>query len=293
MSGSLTRGLEQPTADRRPPHSDLGLAPRGVPILTYHSLDASRSVISVEPRLFASQMRRLARRGFTGVPLSRLLAAWREGAELAARPVVITFDDGFGNFFDRGAPLLSELGFGATVFAVAGYLGKKNDWRQSPEVVRLPLMSMDRLRELATRGFEIGAHSVSHPRLTELSAEDLEREVGDSRRILEDGLGRAVSSFAYPYGALGPAVSRAVARAYSAACGVRLAVARQSNDPYELPRLDMYYFRGGLTGRLLCTRPGAAYLAMRGMGRRLRGRPVPDAEIRTGHARVLPPGGPG
>ncbi|MCZ6728037.1 MAG: polysaccharide deacetylase family protein [Acidobacteria bacterium] len=284
MSGSRTRGLERPEENRRPSPSGAELAPRAVPILTYHSLDASRSVISVDPRVFASHMRRLARRGFTGIPLSRLLAAWREDAELPARPVVITFDDGFENFFDCAAPLLTELGFGATVFAVAGYLGRKNDWRQAAEVTRLPLMGMDRLRELARRGFEIGAHSVSHPRLTKLSAEALEREVGDSRRILEDGLGLAVPCFAYPYGALDPAVKRAVGGTYSAACGARLAVARPTDEPCELPRLDMYYFRGGFTHRLLCTRPGAAYLALRGLGRRLRaraGRATPDSLLAT------------
>jgi len=273
MSG---RDHERPAEYRLPAPVGAEFSPPAVPILTYHSLDASRSIISVESGVFAYHMHQLARRGFTGIPLSRLVAAWSEGGELPVGSVVITFDDGFENFLDVGAPLLSELGFGATVFAVAGFLSKKNDWRQSPEVVRLPLMSMEQLRELVAGGFEIGAHSLSHRRLTGLSAEDLEREVGDCRRILEDGIGCAVPCFAYPYGAQDLTVRCAVARAFSAACGVRLAVARRSHDLRELPRLDMYYFRGSLTRGLLCTRPGAVYVAARALGRRLWQRPVPD-----------------
>ena len=216
-------------------------------------------------------MHGLAERGLTGITLGRLVAAWRRGAPLPPAPVVLTFDDGFANFLDAGAAVLTDLGFGATVFAVAGYLGGDNGWPgQAPDVPRLPLMGPGDLRQLAGHGFEVGAHTISHPPLTHLSAAESEREILGSQRMLEDLSGTAVTTFAYPYGSADAAIRETIRTAYLAACGVRLAVARRSGDLFQLPRIDMYYFRGPRTSRLLGTRRGHAYLRLRAFARRLR-----------------------
>ena len=82
-----------------------------VPILTYHSLDQSGSVISMAPAAFREQMRLLAARGFVGIGLGQLLDAWGGRATLPARPVVLTFDDGYSSFIEHAAPTLTALGF--------------------------------------------------------------------------------------------------------------------------------------------------------------------------------------
>lgn len=242
-----------------------------IPILTYHSLDESGSVISLAPALFRRQMEALRAWGYQGLSLKELLDAWEGGASLPPRPVVLTFDDAFGNFADHAAPVLRRLGFRATVFAVAGYCGGRNDWPTQPPVIpRMALLSLSDLRALADQGFEVGAHTMTHPVLPALSRTEAGWEIAAARTTLEDGLGHAVTTFAYPYGQSSPAIRAAVADHYRAACGVRLAVACRSHDRYCLPRVDMYYFRDPRLLRLFPYRICSGYLAVRAFGRACR-----------------------
>jgi peptidoglycan/xylan/chitin deacetylase (PgdA/CDA1 family) len=243
----------------------------GVPILTYHSLDDSGSVISMGKDLFERQVRDLAARGFVGIPLHELLAGWRGGGPLPERPVVLTFDDGFRNVFEHALPCLAEIGFRATVFPVAGWLGRDNDWPSQPAgVPRMPLMDSAQLRELVAAGWGIGAHTVDHPHLTDCASSLLEDEIVGGRHRLEDLLDTAVDTFSYPYGAVDERSFEIARRAFGAACGVRLARARASNDRHLLPRIDTYYLRGEHTWNLLATARGDAWLAARAAGRRAR-----------------------
>ncbi len=244
---------------------------RLVPILTYHSLDETGSVISLAPNVFRRQMRLLADWGFRGIRLSDLLDAWDGHVQLSARSVVLTFDDGFRNILEQAAPVLAELGFGATVFAVSGYCGRKNDWPSQPAgVPRLPLLSYFELRELDAAGIEVGAHGVSHEPLSRVAPEVAAAEVVGSRRDLENGLGRAVTTFAYPYGLENPAIRELVAGQFRGACGVVMGTARPDDDRHLLPRIDAYYLRSPAAFRLFPSRVGGAYLSLRAFGRNCR-----------------------
>lgn len=246
------------------------LAP--VPILTYHSLDGSGSVISTPPASFRRQMEAFRVRGFRGLALSDLLDGWEGKAALPARPLVLTFDDAFRSVHDHAAPVLAEMGFRATVFAVAGHVGGWNDWPTQPGgVPRLPLCTWDELRDLAAVA-EIGAHGCEHRPLVEgLEAAEERREVVDSRQVLEDGVGTPVSVFAYPYGVHGPRARESVRAHYRAACGVTLVKASHLDDRHDLGRVDAYYLRPAAATRLFGTAAGDAYLALRALGRRVRG----------------------
>jgi peptidoglycan/xylan/chitin deacetylase (PgdA/CDA1 family) len=244
-----------------------------VPILTYHSLDESGSVISVSPAAFRAHMGALRDKGFSALALGRLLDAWEGRATLPARPVVLTFDDAFRNFAESARPVLESYGFGATLFAVAGRCGATNEWPgQRADVPRLPLLSAAELRELASAGFEIGSHGLTHAALDGLSAADAEREMAASKRALEDAVGRAVGVLAYPYGRASASVRALALAHYRAACGVVLATARADDPRHALPRIDAYYLRRPWLFRTLGTPPGSAYLALRAAGRRARGR---------------------
>lgn len=247
--------------------------PARVPVLTYHSLDGSGSVISTEPTVFRRQMQTLASRGFTGIGAGQLLDAWERGATLPDRPMVLTFDDGFGNVLDHAAPVLAELKFSATVYVVSGLCGKTNSWAgQAGGIPRMPMLSWSSLEDLLAAGFEVGAHSVSHRDLTRLSRHDVEREVLGSKETIEQRLRRAVPTFAYPFGRVSPD-AHAVARAgFRAAMGTALGVARRTGDRYCMARVDMYYFRAPATFRLFGTVAGPAYLGVRALGRAVRAR---------------------
>ena len=245
---------------------------RPVPILTYHSLDDSGSVISVAPGVFREHVQTLLRRGFQGITLRDLLELWA-GRRSYPRPVVLTFDDAFASVGEHAVPILRDAGFHATIFAVAGYAGRTNDWPgQPPEIPRLPLLSLSDLRQFSAQGFEIGSHGTHHVCLEGASAAEVHEEIVGSKRRLEDGVGADVGVFAYPYG-LADAAARDLARqSYRAACGVEMAVAQPEDDRYSLRRLEMYYFRRPGAFHLFGTGAGRAYVALRAFGRRMRQR---------------------
>jgi peptidoglycan/xylan/chitin deacetylase (PgdA/CDA1 family) len=235
-------------------------------ILTYHSLDASGSVISLSPSRFQEQMASLARTGINVVPLSRI----RE----CAGAVALTFDDGFQNFYEHAFPVLRKYGFPATVFVVTGFCGGKNNWPSqpaAPPVPVLPLMSWSELREIAAAGIELGSHTVTHPRLGAASGEELEKELQVSQSTLEDRVGKGVSTFAYPYGETSPFVRSVTRRFYPIACGTKLAYLSPDSDAAELPRLDTFYLQKQIWFERLSSQFGAAYIAARSALRELRG----------------------
>jgi peptidoglycan/xylan/chitin deacetylase (PgdA/CDA1 family) len=251
--------------------SSMKTASNAVPILTYHSLDYSGAVTSVAPDDFREHMHILAERGFTGISLSALLDSWDGRGTLPPRPVVITFDDGFANVLEHAAPLLSGLGFRATIFVVSGRCGQTNDWpTQVSGAPRLPLLSWSDLGQMTAAGFEVGAHSVTHRPLTELPQSEAAKEIVESKAAIEDRLGQTVRTFAYPFGLFSRANGNVVRKHFDGACSAKLGRARPTHDRHCLPRLDVYYLRRPIFFRLFETLAGHVYLALRGAGRETR-----------------------
>ncbi|MBW8484457.1 polysaccharide deacetylase family protein [Actinomadura parmotrematis] len=210
-----------------------------IPVLMYHSVHPrpprATAALSVHPRAFADQMGLLRERGFTPVPFSAL-----GDGPVPPRPVVVTFDDGYADFHRHALPVLDDLGFTATVFATTGWLADAG-----PDAAGRPLdamLSWGQVREAAEHGVEFGAHSHSHPQLDQLGGAALRDELARSRGLLEDRLGRAVTTMAYPYGYSSARVRRAVrAAGYGSACAVanRTASLDARGDPLAVPRLTV------------------------------------------------------
>lgn len=212
-------------------------------VLTYHSLDTSGSVVSVAPEAFAAQMSALAEAGFRGVSLGEAFTYREERNAWPERSVVLTFDDGYANFYEAALPALARHGFTATVFVVSGHVGGRNDWEPPPAGLGLrPMLSWSQLAEMSSAGIEIGAHTRRHKDLRQLSTLEAQVEIGGSRVEIEDRLGRSVESFAYPFGYVSQASLEIVRKEFRAACTtvLRRAVAEPL---HELPRVDMYYLR--------------------------------------------------
>jgi len=234
-----------------------------VDILMYHSVSDRGGPTSVRPAVFAGQMAAIAGAGVPVITLDDLLAA-REGrgGGLAPHSVIVTFDDGFQDFADAAWPVLARHGFRATVYLPSGQVGRSEAWRGALVPPR-PLMGWGTIRALAGEGVEFGSHTVGHPDLDALADEVLEAELTGSQREIEDRLGRPVRHFAPPYGIAGVAVRARIAALYRSSVGTRLGRASLAADPFDLPRLEMFYFadpglwRAHLQGR------GAAWLALR------------------------------
>jgi peptidoglycan/xylan/chitin deacetylase (PgdA/CDA1 family) len=134
----------------------------------------------------------------------------------------------------------------------------------------LPLLSLASLRDLAGEGFEVGCHSSTHPPLLCTADEDAELEIVASKQRLEDGLGRSVRVFAYPYGQAGVRHRSLARQHYRAACGVVLGTARTTDDRHHLPRIDMYYFRRPAACHFFGTPLAEPYIRLRAVARNLR-----------------------
>ncbi len=147
-----------------------------------------------------------------------------------------------GRFAREALPHLVRAGFTATLFVVAGRIGGETDWRGwPPDTSRERLLDAAALAEVAAAGVEIGAHAVSHLRLSTLGADAARREVLDGRRRLEDLLSRPVRSFAYPFGDVTPAMARLVRERFEAGFGIRLAYASPRSRLEAFERIDAYY----------------------------------------------------
>ena len=213
-----------------------------VPILMYHSVSdaptASMQAFSVRPAMFAAQLRYLRYQGFSGLTFGELCQRRRSGQPLPARPIVLTFDDGYADFIEEALPIMIEQGFPATLFVTTGWLHDAARYAAGTPLDRM--LSWGQIAELSSAGVEIGAHSHSHPQLDQISEPRLRVELAGSRRLLEDRLGRAVCSLAYPYGYSSKRV-RAVARetGYLQAAAVANAIAGSACDPFGVPRLTI------------------------------------------------------
>ena len=240
-------------------------------VLCYHAVsDDWDHALSVTPTALERQLRALLRRGFTPFPAAELPAGRRRGLH-------VTFDDAYANVL-QAAPMLQRLGVHATIFAISS-LADDGAPMNVPELAaelvanpqHLATMTWDDLRGLAESGFEIGAHTVTHPHLPALSDAELDRELGESRTQVEDQLGRPCRLLAYPFGEHDPRVQAASRRAgYAAAFA--LAAGASARNPFAVPRTDIYR-RDSLARMMLKTtfvKPGAARMLSR-----VRARPAP------------------
>ncbi len=211
-----------------------------IPILLYHRLGrpprgAYVPGQFVSPRLFRRHLAFLRGRGYQGLSLTEFLSAARP-----PKPVVITFDDGYRSLHEYALPALVEYGFPATIFMVAGGVGGQNYWETAVGDVAEPMLEASQMAEMQAAGISFGSHTVNHPHLTALSPAEVRTELVDSRRRLEDLLGKPCLTLAYPYGDWNRAVRDAAGEAgYEVACTTLRAAARAGDDPLALPRINV------------------------------------------------------
>jgi len=214
----------------------------GLRILTYHRVTDAHpgERLCVPIARFAEQMRHLHEAGYRTVTMAQ--AAQRmthPQIEWPQRPVVITFDDGYADNFLHAYPAMARYGFVGVFFVPTQFL-------QDPPTAEHPddrSMRWINLEELLKAGHEIGSHSVTHRRLASLSVEEVQREVGESKRILEQQLKHPITSFCYPSGDYNALVKHAVeASGYLAACTVEPGANAPGADLFALKRTEVSAF---------------------------------------------------
>jgi len=168
-----------------------GLRRPRIPILMYHSIAESQNgrqpyyETNTSPRVFAQQMKFLRDSGYRA-------NGWDSALQNASRrnsanAVVITFDDGYADFYRNAFPVLSDYGFTATVFVITGLMKPHRMSFKGTEC-----LTLSEVRELHSHGISFGSHTVSHPDLRLLKQDEVESELCGSKKSLEDALGGPV-----------------------------------------------------------------------------------------------------
>jgi peptidoglycan/xylan/chitin deacetylase (PgdA/CDA1 family) len=175
-----------------------------LPILMYHHIEPDGVPITpyaVHAGQFVSQLDRLCAAGFTTLSFQDLFAALEGKAKLPAKPVIVTFDDGYESFRKLALPAMISRRMKATVFVVAGEIGGFNRWDSERGIPRRQLLDEAGIRAVMAAGMEIGAHGWAHRNLCECPPPELEEEIFRSKKELESRFGAAQQMFSYPYGA--------------------------------------------------------------------------------------------
>lgn len=230
-----------------------------VPILVYHAVsdDATSQFRSyaVPPARFTEHVAILQDLGCVTLTLSDAAQRLFDKAPVPDRAVVLTFDDAFSDFAQRAFPTLMEANFVATLFVPSAYVGSTSRWLVREGEDRRPVMSWSEIRSVADAGIEVSAHSHTHPELDRLSKARLREELGKSKAVLEDRLGREMTAVAYPFGYHSRGVRRAArAAGYRFGCAVGNRSANPQSNRWAIPRLTVKATADGPVLRQLVTR---------------------------------------
>lgn len=218
-----------------------------LPILMYHSIaDEPEETVSpyyrttTSPELFAAHLAWLRAEGYEVLGLQAGLEKFQSGSS-ATKLAVITFDDGFRNFYTAALPALRQHNCGATVFLPTAFIGQQRRSFKDREC-----MTWDEVRESQRAGIEFGSHTVNHSKLYELDLPQLRAELKESKATIETELGRPVHSFAHPYAF--PGADRSYVQVllgllketgYTSNVTTKIGLAGKNDDPFTLKRLPM------------------------------------------------------
>ena len=209
-----------------------------IPILMYHSVADTAppglQTWTATPAQFAAQMAWLAEQGYTALTVSQFTQLRQNPAQLPARPVLLTFDDGYANFLRTAMPIMAKYDFAATLYVTTGFVDcQRHLFGPQPE-----MLTWAQLREVqhSTR-VEIGAHTHDHSPLDRLAPADAAREINTPKQKLAQHLGQRIDSFCYPFGFNNAAVRQQVrAAGYTSACAIYYRMSAPNEAAFALSR---------------------------------------------------------
>jgi hypothetical protein len=150
------------------------------------------------------------------------------------------FDDGYQSIFNVLASAVPEICRRVHIFLVVAKIGGVNDWDVSGELFRKRLLDWEQILELQSLGVRFGSHSLTHTDLTKLEVRELDREVKESKFILEEKIGQSVEGFAYPFGYFNGRVITAVKDAgYKWAVTTSDSIWEGFGNPYRMRRINV------------------------------------------------------
>ncbi len=165
-----------------------------VPILMYHYIEMPSATTTLkglylDPKIFEAQLNTLLKQNYQTYFMSELVQNINSRTSLTNKKIILTFDDGYEDFYSQVFPLLKKYNYKATLYVIINKLGTTG------------YLTREQIKILAASGLvEIGSHTFNHPDLRGLKSKDAKFEISASKKILEQISGQPVTSFAYPFG---------------------------------------------------------------------------------------------
>jgi len=203
-----------------------------LPILMYHYIETPSATTTMkglylEPNIFENQLQTLEKNNYKTLFMSEAAKDIRTGHKLDKKNIVLTFDDGYEDFYTEAFPLLKKYNMKGTVYVIINGLDKKG------------YLTKAQVKEMAASGVvEIGSHTFNHPDLRILKKKDAKFEIQASKKILEQISGKPIYTFAYPFGYYKPEFFSELSEAgYEAAVTVKPGSKQSFNEIWLLTRL--------------------------------------------------------
>jgi|SRR5579863_14393 len=220
---------------------------QSIPILMYHAITEKDETglhpyfqTATSPSVFSAHMQFLHEHAYRTMTLAEAVAVLCDGT-LPLRSVVVTFDDGYSDFFRHAFPILNRFSFTATVFLPTAYIGTV-----AKRFKGMACLTWKEVCELRKCGISFGSHTVTHPQLRTLNVNEINNEITNSKATIEDNLGESVDSFSYPFAfpdgdaSFAQTLRNVLAGAgYKNGVSTRIGLARRDDDYYFLRRLPM------------------------------------------------------
>jgi peptidoglycan/xylan/chitin deacetylase (PgdA/CDA1 family) len=218
----------------------------GIPVLNYHAIDANMEAqpdsrnVSVSLQSFKDQMQWLHQQGYQSVSDADLRALLLQHKPIPGKHMLITFDDGYYSLYKYAQPIMAAYGFTATLFLSTAYIGKPYGLSDFYFVGDDRQLSWDEIRSLSANGWSIQSHGNNHVKMNGLDKDTLVKEITESKKAIEQNLGKPVDSFAFPYGLYNKMVLGQLASVgYKLACSVHSGLMYPSSNRYRIPRIEI------------------------------------------------------
>lgn len=205
-----------------------------LPIVMYHYVeyvkdenDTIRRSLSIKPHLFERHLQQLKENGYDTYFVRDVPDILNERVTLGTRSAILTFDDGYEDFYTDAFPLLQQYQIKATVYVITDFIGRNG------------FMNKRQLKEIADSGLvEIGSHTLNHLNLKYVSSDEAKRQIFESKETLIDQLNVPVKTFAYPAGGYDEVAVELVREAsYSAAVSVITGQEQSKDNKFLLKRI--------------------------------------------------------